>query len=101
MEIRFTATEFACTEDHGALVCGASNSKTDEPFHYVTMSRSADPADPEDDGIHFEIDDQINGGYHLLASCAVSPRQFTIELLRDVPRHPGIRRIVVGCDEAP
>jgi len=101
MELRFNATEIGCTEEEGALVCGASNSKSDEPYHYITIQGCSDPDDEDDDGIHFEIDDQINGNYNLLASCAVSRSQITVDLLHDVPWHPGVRRIVVGCGSAP
>ena len=98
MELRFNATEVGCFEDEGALVCGASNSKDDAPYHYITIQGSSDPDD--EDGIHFEIDDQINGNYNLLASCAVSRRQIMIDLLHDVPWHPGLTCVVVDCESA-
>jgi hypothetical protein len=101
MELRFNATEVGCVEDEGALVCGASNAKSEDPFHYITIQGYADPGDEDDDGIYFEIDDQINGDYNLLASCSISRGQLTVELLRDVPWHPELRRVVVGCDTAP
>jgi hypothetical protein len=101
MELRFNATEIGCTEQDGTLVCGASNSKSDEPYHYITIQGWSDPDDEDDHGIHFEIDDQINGDYNLLASCSVSRTQITVELLNDVPWHAGLRRVIVGCGNAP
>lgn len=100
MELRFNATEIGCREEEGALVCGASNSKSDEPYHYIIIQGCSDPNDEDDDGIHFEIDDQINGNYNLLASCFISRSQIAVDLLHDVPWHPGLRRVVVGCHTA-
>ena len=101
MELRFTATEIGCVEEDGALVCGASNSKSDAPYHYITIQGNSDPDDGDNDGVHFEIDDQINGNYDLLASCSVSRDQITVDLLRDVPWHPGLRRVVVDFGDTP
>lgn len=99
MELRFNATEIGCFEEDGALVCGASNASSDDPYHYITIQGCPDRGD--EDGIHFEIDDQINGDYNLLASCSISRSQFTVDLLHDVPWHPGLRRVVVDCGTAP
>jgi len=102
MELRFNATEIGCVEENDVLVCGASNSKSEDPDHYVTFQQWADPDYEDDDKrIHFQIDDQINGNYDLLASCSVSRSEISILLLRDVPWHPGLERIVISCDACP
>jgi hypothetical protein len=101
MELRFDAAEIGCVEQNDALVCGASNSKSDEPYHYITIQGWADPDYPDDEHRpHFEIDDQINGGYDLLASCSVSRSLLTVQLLHDVPWYPKLSRVVVGIGSA-
>jgi len=101
MELRFNATEIGCTEDEGALLCGASNSMDDAaPYHYIIISGCSDPDDGDDDGTYFEIDDQINGNYNLLTSCTVSSGEITIGLLHGVPWHPDLNRVVIGCESA-
>lgn len=103
MELRFSATEIGCVEQDGVLVCGASNSKTDAGYHYFTIQAWADLEMEEEDGdgLYFEVDDQINGGYDLLSSCEVTREHITIHLLHDVPWHPGLARIVVDCKSCP
>lgn len=94
--LQFKATEITCVDDGFALVCGASNSKADEPYHYITIQGCTDP-DDEEDGIHFELDDQINGNYNLLRSCHVSRSQIFVDLHHDVPWHLGLERVIVDC----
>lgn len=101
MELRFEATEIGCVEQNDALVCGASNSKSDAAYHYVTIQGWADPDDPDDEHRpHFEVDDQINGGYDLLASCSITRSHFTVQLHHDVPWYPNLSRVVVGIASA-
>ena len=69
MKIEFTATEIGCFEDLGAISCGASNAESNEEYHYINLQRAADPDDPDDDGIYFEIDDQGNSGYNVIDKC--------------------------------
>ncbi len=100
MVLQFQATEIGCEDDGFALVCGASNSKADEPYHYITIQGCSDPDDEDDDGIHFEIDDQINGNYDLLRACHVSRSQIFVDLHHDVPWHPGLERVIIDCAAA-
>lgn len=101
MELRFEATEIDCVEQDDALVCGASNSKSEEPYHYITIQGWADPDYPDDEHRpHFEIDDQINGNYDLLVSCALSRSYLTVDLSRGVSWYPNLRRVVVGISSA-
>ena len=100
MTLQFKATEIGCEDDGFALVCGASNSKANEPYHYITIQGCSDPDDEDDDGIHFEIDDQINGGYDLLRACQVSRSQIFVDLHHDVPWHSGLERVVIDCAAA-
>ena len=97
MILQFKATEIGCVDDGFALICGASNSKSDDDYHYITIQGCSDPEDEDDDGIHFEIDDQINGDYDLLRTCHISRTQVTVKLSRDVPWHPGLQTVVVDC----
>ncbi len=101
MELRFEATEIGCLEQYDALVCGASNSKSDEPYHYITIQGWAEPDYPDDEHRpHFEIDDQINGDYNLLKSCSVSRSCLTVELNHGVSWYPNLRRVVVDIHSA-
>jgi len=101
MEIHFNATELGCVEENDALICGAANTGSAEPYHYITIQGFADPEDEDGSGIHFEIDDQINGNYNLLASCSVSRSELRVELTRDVDWYPGLERVVVDCSAIP
>ena len=101
MELRFNATEIGCVEKDDALVCGASNSKSDESYHYMTIQGWADPDYPDDEHRpHFEIDDQINGNYDLLVACSVSRSHLTVELSHGVSWYPDLRRVVVAIRSA-
>lgn len=101
MELRFEATEIGCVEQDCVLVCGASNSKSDEFYHYITIQGWADPDHPDDEHRpHFEIDDQINGNYDLLDSCFVSRSHLTVELSHGVSSYPDLRRVVIGIRSA-
>jgi len=95
MIIRFKATEFGAEDDGYALICGASNSKSEDDHHYITLQRSSDPTDEDDWGVHFEIDDQINGGYDLLRSCKCSPNLLVCRLRKGVSWYPELTTVEV------
>jgi hypothetical protein len=96
MKITFKATEFGTDDDGYALVCGASNSASEEDeYHYFTLQRSSDPEDEDDWGIHFEIDDQINGGYNLLKSCEYNTKSVHLFLYKGTDWYPELREIEV------
>ena len=69
MKIRFKATECGTQVNGRVLTVGASNSKSEDEYHYIAMQALIDPKTEQDMAIHFEIDDQINGNYDLLKSC--------------------------------
>ena len=101
MVLQFKATEIGCEDDGFALVCGASNAKSDDEYHYIMIQGRSDPDDEDDDGVHFVIDDQINGNYDLLRSCYLSRSQLRVDLTRDVPWYPGLQTVVVDCSSSP
>jgi hypothetical protein len=99
MELRFKASELGCFDQGDVLICGASNSVEDQPYHYVAIQGWADSDYPDDEHrLHFEVDDQINGNYDLLKACALTRNEFTLELNYEVTWYPGVRRIVVDCE---
>jgi hypothetical protein len=100
MILHFVATEFGASDDGYALVCGASNSQCRNDHHYITLSRSSDPADKDVLGVHFEIDDQINGGYDLLKSCECSPELLVCHLSKGVQRYPDLSAVEVALPES-
>jgi len=61
--IEFTASEIGYYEEYETISCGASNADSDEENHYINFQRASEIGSPDDDGVYFEIDDQINGGY--------------------------------------
>jgi hypothetical protein len=101
MDIHFEATEIGCEDDGYALVCGASNSKSESEYHYMIIQGCSDPDDEDNDGIHFSIDDQINGNYDLLDTCEVTRQQIIVTLHKDVPWYPGLRKVIVDCGSTP
>jgi hypothetical protein len=103
MKLAFTATEFGTTDDGYTLLCGASNSKSAEgvDYRYITLQRSSDPEDEDDWGIHFEIDDQINGGYELLGACALESTKLTCHLTKGTDWYPDLRVVEVLLGESP
>lgn len=97
MELRFNATDVVCVEENDVRICGASNSKSDEPCHYIMFQQWVDPDFPDDEQRpHFEIDDQINGEYDLLGACSISRDELTVQVLHGVPWYPDLQKIVVG-----
>ena len=58
-------TEISCDSQDGVFAVGAANGSTD----YVMWQRTDGSIDASE--IHFEWNDQSNGGYHLVSECAM------------------------------
>ncbi len=78
--IEFSATEIGYYEEFGVVSCGASNAAGAEEYHYINFQRPLAIGGAEDEGVYFEIDDQLCGGYNIVASCELQPGALVITL---------------------
>ena len=67
--IEFKATEIGYIEELDTVSCGASNAEGHGKYHYINFQRASQIGSSDDEGIYFEIDGQINGGYNIIKSC--------------------------------
>lgn len=95
--IRFKAIEIGCLDDPDALNCGASNAAGSEEYHYINFQRAAEIDGNDDEGIYFEIDDQINSGYNIIECCEINQNQLIVRLSDNFQEMPG-EVIVVEFD---
>lgn len=93
--IRFVATEAGALTENGVLSCGASNSKSEDEYHYVNIQAHLDGPDPDGWGVYFEIDDQANGGYERLEQVRLSGSQIVLTLKQGTRWYPDLEEIVV------
>lgn len=93
--IKFTATEIGCLEEkeYETVSCGASNADSTEPYHYINFQRSIE-IKKDDDGVYFEIDDQINGGYNIVESCELKENELIVMLKPDFKEMPSEKIVV-------
>lgn len=89
MDIKFIATEIGYYEEYNTVSCGASNAAGNEEYHYINFQRSVEIGCFDDQGIYFEIDDQINGGYNIIQHCKIEPEVLTIKLKDSFDKLPG------------
>jgi hypothetical protein len=78
--VTFHATEIGYLEEFDTVSCGASNADSTDEYHYINFQRAAKIGSPDDTGIYFELDDQVNSGFNIIESCELSPNQLTIKL---------------------
>lgn len=93
--IRFVATEAGSITENGVLSCGASNSKSDDEYHYVNIQAHVDGPDPDGWGVYFEIDDQANGGYECLERVRRKGSELILTLKQGTNWYPDLSEIVV------
>ena len=93
--IRFVATEAGSLTENGVLSCGASNSKSEDEYHYVNIQAHVDGPDPGGWGVYFEIDDQANGGYERLFRVTLSGPQLVLALKQGTRWYPDLEQIIV------
>lgn len=89
MDIKFIATEIGYYEEYNTVSCGASNAASNEEYHYINFQRSVEIGCADDQGIYFEIDDQINGGYNTIQHCKTEPGVLIIKLKDSFDKLPG------------
>lgn len=70
--MQFTATEVGFENGLG----GASNSKSDDPYHYFLFGHQPDPVP----GVYFEFDDQINGDVDIVRRISIGADQVEFAL---------------------
>ena len=93
--IRFVATEAGSVTENRVLTCGASNSTSDDEYHYVSIQAHVDGPDPDGWGVYFEIDDQANGGYERLERVRQRGSELVLTLKQGTRWYPDLREIVV------
>lgn len=99
--IRFVATEAGALTKNGVLSCGASNSKSNDEYHYINIQAHVDGPDPDGWGVFFEIDDQANGGYERLEHVCLSGSQLVLTLKQGTRWYPDLEQIVVDLGAVP
>ena len=74
--MEFIATESAFHDGLG----GASNAAADAEYHYVLFGNQVDDQHPENAGLYFEFDDQINGSVNNVLSVTIALKVVTFAL---------------------
>lgn len=74
---RFIADE-AGTVSEGEFVVAGVRSSTDG--QYLSFQRSLPVGSEEDEGVHVELNDQINSGYDKVARCVISRTLLRVDL---------------------
>lgn len=69
--MEFKATEIGYYEEYDTVSCGASNADSTDEYHYINFQRASKIGSADDEGIYFEIDDQIQGGYNLISEILI------------------------------
>jgi len=95
MDIDFTATEIGSFEARGAIVFAASNFKSSDEYHYVTLRRPKPAGELLKAPVSIECDDISNGGTDLLNSCIVSSNNLSLDLPNGLPAFLDLRRIII------
>ena len=90
MKIEFTATEIGCFEEYGVISCGASNTESNEEYHYINLQRDIELT-KDDNGIYFEIDDQGNCDYNKIHKCSINKNKMVIEMAKDYEAFPALK----------
>ena len=78
--LSFRATECGSKVEYGTIICGASNSKSNDESHTFIFMRSENPKDPDDDGPYFELDTQSQGAYNIVKALIRDGDSLSIEL---------------------
>ncbi len=86
--IELVATEAGCIEECETISCGASNAKGTDAYHYINFQRASEYGGTDDNGVYFEIDDQINGGYNIVDLCELREDKLIITLSNCFDRMP-------------
>ena len=87
--LEFIATEVGTITDFGVLSCGAAGNG-----HYVTVQ--ANLHEPDEWGVYFEIDDQINGSYDVLRNVQLTDRKLVFTLNRGTNWYPNLEQVAVN-----
>jgi hypothetical protein len=69
--MHFSASEVGFSEG----LCGASNAQGIGPSHYVLFGLQQDDQHPDNSGVYFEYDDQINGSVNGVDQVVLSDKK--------------------------
>jgi hypothetical protein len=75
--MRFSATEVGFENGMG----GASNAAGQRNYHYVLFGVQEDDQNPDNNGVYFEFDDQINGSVNSVNQIAISSSKVDFVLI--------------------
>ena len=95
--IEFVATEAGAVTDFGVLSCGASNAQSADKGHYVNVQANLE--EPDEWGVYFEIDDQINGGYRKIRRVQLVDSKLTFSVAPGMKWYPNLERITVDLSK--
>lgn len=69
------------------LVCGVDGPDGSGTEHYLNLQRGfEDGAPDDDDGVHCEFDDQINGAYNCVRRCLLTRTKLEVDFSRPIDR---------------
>lgn len=77
--MKFVATEAGFIDGLG----GASNSNSEEDYHYIIFGYQEDSRQPSNSGIYFEYDDQGNSSINEVEHVVVSKQSVSFSLAND------------------
>ena len=95
--MQFVATEVGEAIEFGVLSCGATRSNPSDESHYVLVQANLD--EPDESGVYFEIDDQINGGYQRLQRVQLIESELVFTLNQGTVWYPNLEQISVDLGE--
>jgi hypothetical protein len=107
MRLEFAALEGGFEDEDGphfCLMCGVSGQDADGVDHYLNFQRGFEDEDPSEDwGVHFEFDDQINGGYNCISRCRLTRSVLEVDLMQPIDwqkKYAGVSADLSQLDEA-
>jgi hypothetical protein len=90
VRIEFVATESGFDRGFG----GVGNSNSNAPYHYILFGLQYDNQTPDQNGIYFEFDDQINGTVNQVTIIKVGNRKVNFDL-----KHGGKISVTQGISD--
>ena len=92
MRARFRGVEVGVLQDHGVHLCGIRGPNEQHVLFQLGEAETS-PAD-----IHFEFNEQGNGGFDFVRACRISRQLLSIELSKPIRTMPDVDGIDVTLE---